>query len=196
MIKVKFSEGYWAQRKRIQRLPRLVENELETYAKKNAQALVTMFHDKIKGDKFGLERLQPDTIREKMAAGYEFPYSPLYALGDQSPKDTYANMLEVVKVGKSFRVRVKDVNHAPREGQEPVSLKTLFRVHEYGTTIFNGFGRGILIRIPPRPAFFYAYRDLMDRLRRKEPSKVVRMAMYEFVRKGKDFLYAMIKLRE
>jgi hypothetical protein len=97
-------------------------------------------------------------------------------------------MMEVAKVGdRMWVVRPKRGNHHPdpdRPDAKPISLRALFDVHEYGTTISNGFGRGIVIRIPPRPAMRYAYRRYMAERAKQDPALRMRAAIARFIRLG------------
>ncbi len=181
-----------AMKKRIQRLPDLVGNRLESYAKKNATALVSLFHDGIRDDKLGLWPLKDRTIATKEAAGFEFPDSPLYGLGDEDKEHTYSNMMEVSREGNAFIVKPKKGYHWSKSKKHRIKLSDLFIVHEYGTTISNGFGKGIVIRIPPRPAFTYAYMQLMAKLRKEEPAKKVREAMVRHAIDAEDFAKARV----
>lgn len=194
MVKSNLSMKQAAIEKRIQRLARVYSDRVEAYAKGQAEELVKRYHDGIKADEFGLAPLQPATVSQKDAAGYELPESPLYGLGDEA-EDTYANALEAVRQDKRYVVRPRDARHqyVDKDGRvrrSKITLKGLFMVHEYGCTITNGFGRGITIRLPPRPALHYAYRALMDKRRRLEPAAKVRTAMARYVREGDE---AMIK---
>lgn len=179
---------------RIRRLPKMATDLIEASAQHDAEALVETFHDGIKEGKLGLLPLKDATISRKEAMGLDKPESPLYGLGDDFIQGTYSNMMEVVKDQSARKFIVK-----PREGyhyrlvenkngqsivRDKIKLKDLFIVHEYGTTIANGFGRGILIRIPPRPAFRTAYDKIMDRKRRADPAKKVRKAIMDYVRRN------------
>ena len=75
-------------------------------------------------------------------------------------------------------------------------MKDLFVVHEFGTVIRQDRGgKEVLIRIPPRPAFFYAYRRYLGRMRRAADAKEVKKAMTEYVQNGKRRLLAKIQER-
>lgn len=192
-------KGPWSVSKsavasRIRRLPKLMSDYAETSARRDAEALVKDFHDGIMKNRLGLVPLQDATVSRKSAMGFESPDSPLYGLGDEFMQGTYANMMEVRKDSSAMRYVV-----APRDGYHyevldgdggrrivrgKIKLRKLFLIHEYGCTISNGFGRGIVIRIPPRPAFRYAYDRLMNRKRRADPSGDVRKAIGRYVRAG------------
>ena len=186
MIKAR-SDSIAAVRKRIERLPKLTGDALESYAKKNALALVRLFHDGIKKDQLGLWPLKDRTIATKAAAGFEEPESPLYGAGDEEPDRSYSNMLEATRGTKAWFVRPKSGYHWSKKGRKRIKLADLFSIHEYGATIMNGFGKGIIIRIPPRPALTYAYKKLLGKLKREEPSKKVREAMVKHAKGAEDF---------
>jgi len=180
---------------RINHLPKMALDLIEASAKRDAEALVKTFHDGIKEGKMDLLPLKDATISRKEAMGFDRPESPLYGLGDDFLQGTYSNMMEVVKDEsvKKYVVKPKEgyhySQHENKDGstrivRDKIKLRDLFIVHEYGTTISNGFGRGILIRIPPRPAFRYAYDELMDKKRRYDPADKVRKAIMDFVRRN------------
>lgn len=177
---------------RIRRLPKMATDLIEASAKRDAEALVKAFHDGVKKDELGLLPLKDATISRKEAMGFDKPESPLYGLGDEFIQGTYCNMMEVVKdtAARKYVVKPRDDYHYSvsegKDGQtivrDKIKLRDLFIVHEYGTTISNGFGMGILIRLPPRPAFRYAYEKFMDRKRKSDPAKKVKQAIIKYVR--------------
>lgn len=188
-----------AIRSRIQRLPRLIGKYPEYRAKKSAEWTIQVFHDGIKKDALGLMPLAESTIDSKEAAGYEYPESPLYALGDEAD-DTYANMLEAAKIGdRKWIIRPRKGYHQKRRAdgtivRSKLTLKRLFKIHEYGATINNGRA---IIRLAPRPALHIAFRRVLKMMARQEPSAEVRKAMAAFVRAGNDhFLKELTKRAE
>ena len=204
MVKVKSPE-YWAIRKRIQRLPKLATDLIETSARKDGEELVQRFHDGIKDDKFGLLPLKDRTIARKEALGLDQPETPLYGLGDEFVQGTYCNMMEVVREEglRKYVVRPRDEWHYSLKrnkdgmviGRDKIKLADLFIVHEYGCTIGNGFGRGIMIRIPPRPALRLAYNAMMDEKKRHDPADEVRKAIREFIKTGNENAMKLIAER-
>jgi hypothetical protein len=178
MIRAKYSTTYAAKMARIRRLPVLLPEAVETWAKYVAEELVRRFHDGIKYDRLGLEPLRPRTISRKAALGYDRPGTPLYGMGDSEAERSYINMLRIRKAGRKYTVAPSRAMHWDRK----VSLKRLFEVHEYGATITDGFGKGIFIRIPPRPALRKAYGSLVRWMSRREPAKEVRARMAAYVR--------------
>jgi hypothetical protein len=192
MIKARFSKNFEAKKSRIKRLPKIVLDAIETSAKKRAIEVIEIFHDGIKNDELGLEPLRDTTISRKEALGQAQPETPLYGWGDDDEeKMTYANMMRITRDanGRKYWVRpAEGFHHQTQEdieaGRKPIKLADLFQVHEYGRTIENGFGRGILIRIPPRPALHVAYNTLMRKLKRTENTKMVKEAIVKLVRDG------------
>jgi hypothetical protein len=181
-----------AIRKRIDSLPELLSTTVENVAKRRAELLVENFHDGIIGDKFGLYQLEPDTVARKDALGMQSPDTPLYGLGDDA-EDTYANMLEARRdgPGKRYVVGARDAYHQVLRPDGTVArsrlkLAKLLAIHEHGCTIMNGFGRGITIRLKPRPALRCAYRKTMAQLKREEPAAEVRSAIARLVKSGDD----------
>jgi hypothetical protein len=131
----------------------------------------------------------------------ERPDHPLYGLGFDDP-DSLVNALEVSQVGpKGWRLRPRNAWHHGRKApgapaHHRIKLRNLFDVHEFGATIKNAFGKGIVVRIPPRPALRYAFRAFMDskekRARREEMKKAIRAA----VARGDRTALARIKVKQ
>lgn len=187
--------------KRIQRLPKIALDMIRTSARGDAETLVGYFHDGIKDDEFGLLPLKDATISRKEAQGLDQPETPLYGLGDEFIQGTYCNMMEVVcdEGKRKYLVKPRDDYHysVKKDGnitRDKIKLSDLFIVHEYGCTIANGFGKGILIRIPPRPALRYAYEKIMLEKKRHDPAKPVRDAIRAYIKTGNDA--AMKKIAE
>jgi hypothetical protein len=191
MIRAEFSQSYSAKRARIARLPKLYAKAAEAGARYMAEELVRNFHDGIVDDTLGLEPLRPRTVSRKGALGYDEPGTPLYGMGDAESERSYANMMRISRKGTKFVVRPSRALHWSKK----VPLSTMFRVHEYGATITDGFGKGIFIRIPPRPAFRYAYDKLMRRLERRDPAAEVRAAARRFVADGDAAAFREIERR-
>ena len=182
------SNGASALKSRIQRLPKLIGTIAESYAKRNAETLVKMFHDGIKENKLGLTKLKPATISAKEKMALERPESPLYGVGDYDLRHSYSNMMRIKKEKYKYTVYPSgEYEHAQRGKKKTggrIRLRDLLIIHEYGRTISNAFGKGITVRLPPRPALRYSYTRLMAELRRKDPSKKVQKAMARYVGKA------------
>ncbi len=191
MIKAKFSTNYWAVQSRIRRLPRLMIKQMRAHARRDARAVIQEFRRGIAEDSLRLRRLRPKTIERKEGKGFEQPDTPLYGLGF-ADKRSYVNMLHVVHVGqRMFVVRPKaGYHHGKRYPGDPdpkpktIKLKDLFDVHEYGTIIHNAFGRGLTVRIPPRPALRFAYRRYLRRRAKEDPAAAVRAAIAKYIQAG------------
>ncbi len=196
-VLVTFSAHFEAVRSRIRRLPRLGIELMEAGARGACLAVRDRFQEGLERDDLRLRRLKPRTVASKEARGLDRPEHPLYALGLDEP-DSYANSQEVAKVGEHrWVLRTRDVWHhgkrrpGDRE-QRRIRLSDLFDVHEYGVTITNGFGRGVLIRIPARPARRYAYRRVARGLQKRETAYAARRAMARYVRQGDRLALARV----
>ena len=191
MVKVKFSQNYWAKRKRIQRLPKIMTNLANTTSKKDAIGLIRVFREGIKKNAFRLKPLQPKTVERKRARGLSRPKTPLYAFGEDE-KNSYLNMLRIRRLKKGYRVAPSWAKH--HESQ--LKLRDLFVVHEFGTVIRQTRGGSeVIIRIPPRPAFFYAFRRFMAQRKKADEAKEVKQAITEYVQTGKRNLLKKIEER-
>lgn len=178
MARVQYSQTYEAKRSRIRRLPRLAEQSMFAYSKRDAHGVVETFRDGIARDSFRLARLADSTIRAKRRRGYRRPATPLFGLGTGGSK-TYLNMMQVTPERNGYRVRPRRARHH----ESGLTLRELFNVHEFGAVVQ---ARGRTIRIPPRPAFEMAYRRYLRRRRAEEPAEEVRRAMIEYVNAGRS----------
>ena len=204
MVKVKFSQNYWAKRKRIQRLPKFMTKIADTTSKKDAIGLIRVFREGIKKNSFRLKTLHPQTVENKNEKGLSRPRTPLYALGDEE-ENSYINMLRIRRLKRGYRVAPSRAKH--HESQ--LKLKDLFVVHEFGTVInvtpkmrayLHYIGIHLkagtnVIRIPPRPAFFYAFRRYMAQKKKMDIAPEVKKAMANYVMTGKENLLKKITER-
>ena len=156
MIKPVFSSHFEAVKSRLKRLPKLLTSEVENLSYADAVRLIYLFKDGIRNERFSLKALKPNTVKSKISAGYAEPTHPLF--GESYKKELFNNMMEVVREKTRWVVRPKNKDHFKAK----IKLDILFDVHEYGATIQgNTFGHPSVIRIPPRPAFRYAYDKLL-----------------------------------
>lgn len=174
-VKVKYSDNYWAKRKRIQRLPKIINNVVRGAIKKDALGIIETFHDGIKKETLGLEPLEESTVLGK--AGYSQPSTPLYKAGDERKLDSYVNMLRIRKLKNGWKVYPSWGKH----WEASLELRQLFIVHEYGTKIVQK--NGTIINIPPRPAFLLSYQKyLSDKIEnKKETAMEVSKAITEYI---------------
>jgi hypothetical protein len=126
-----------------------------------------------------------------MGKGYQKPRSPLYGAGD-SKKNTYINALGLRRMKRGWRVYVRWAKHH----ESDLSLRDLFYIHENGAVIMqNRGGNAVAIRIPPRPAFFKAYRRWLRKRSQKEDIREVKKAIRQLLKTGSDKGFSKI-LRE
>ncbi len=174
-----YSSNYHAKMKRLQRLPKMMNNFFNTVAKKDAVGLIDTFREGIINNEFGLEPLKPSTVKQK--AGMPKPNTPLFGLGDTIEKTSYLNMLRIRKVKNGFRVSPSWAKHHKADLQ----LRWLFMIHEYGAIIKqNRGGKVVLIRIPPRPAFRKSFEKYIASKMKNEPTDRVVQAMLQLIRTG------------
>lgn len=184
--KARFSESYEAKRARIRRLPTIVNQMMDSMRKRDAVQLIETYQEGLRKNNFNLERLKPQTVQRKMARGGKRPKAPLYFRGDDE-KNSYVNMLKMVKLKKGYRVMTRTAKHHEAD----MSLRELWSIHEHGATI-RGRG-GSVIRIPPRPALHLAQQRFLKHLKRQEPTREVRKAINEVMRTGKSQTLAQIR---
>lgn len=169
-------------RYRMRTLPKLAEQSASAVLKKDAVGLIETFQDGIRKNNFGLAKLSAQTIERKMGKGYTRPRSPLYGAGD-SRKNSYINALGLRRMKNGWKVFVRWAKHH----ESSLSLRDLFYIHENGAVIMqNRGGNAVAIRIPPRPAFFKAYRRWLRKRSRKEDIREVKKAIGQLLRTGTD----------
>jgi len=178
MVGVKFSPNYEAVKKRIQRLPKLVNEAADTFSKKDAVFLIETFQKGLSDGSFPLQVLKPDTEKQKAARGYSKPQNPLYGAGASEDK-SYYNLFRIRKIKNGYRVYARWAKHH----DSALPLRVLFGIHENGALIKQP--NGAIIRIPPRPAFRLAYQRYLKKRVRQEN-----------VRKVQDAINALISGRE
>lgn len=177
MIGVKYSNSYQAKMNRIKRLPEMGNDMMLGALKKDAVGIVKTFHDGIKNDTLELELLKPETVQQKDRKGFSRPDNPLYGKGDDEKDRSYSNMLRITKLKNGWKVYPSRAMHWSGK----ISLKDLFTIHEYGTTITARNGKAF--RIPPRPAFMYSYRKWMQMKTQNgaETSTQVKKAITDYI---------------
>jgi len=179
-VTFKYSSTVNAIQKRLARLPKLVRGAVDTSLKRDSQNMIRAFQDGIEKNNFSLEPLKAATIRQKIRKGYRLPKSPLYGKG-YGAKNSLINALGIRKIKGGYRVYRRRAMHY----EAGIPLNMLLAIHEQGATITNGFGRGILIRIPPRPVVGKAFARTMRERRNREPSRKIRMAINLLIRTGR-----------
>ena len=179
VVSVIFSQVFEAKRSRIRRIPKLIDDTVLAFSKRDALRLMKNFHDGIKQNSFRLKRLQDGTIERKRSMAMEKPNVPLYGAGDSKKKNSFVNMLRMRKVKAGYKVFASNAKHHSAD----LKLKDLLDVHEKGRIISRG---DALIRIPPRPAFEKAFKRTLKQRRVQEDAADVRRAYTAFMNTGSD----------
>lgn len=173
---VQFSKNWEAVRSRIRRLPQFAEGVADSQRKRDAENLISYWRSGLRENSLHLVPLKAETVARKIRRGYAMPASPLYGLGLEGTR-TYIKGMRKFRTGKGYRVQMVNARHH----ESKLSLKSLFIVHEYGTTIRRG---DKIIRIPARPAMQAAYTKVMAEIKSNDPSVELRRAAGEYVAKG------------
>ena len=187
-VKAKFSNEFHAKLDRIKRLPILVGDTMMGSMKSSAVTLIQEFQSGIRMNDMGLKPLQPGTVASKQRKGYDKPENPLYGVGDRSDK-SYINLLRIRQLKNGYKVYPSKGRHH----SSSLPLNVLFEIHEKGITIVTR--NGVVIRIPPRPAFFKAYERTMNKMKKdkRETSRNVKKAMTQYVNNAREDLLREIK---
>jgi len=193
MVKPVYSQHFEAVRSRIKRLPQLLQAEVENLSYNDAVRLVELFKDGIKKRNFHtpLKQLKPDTIKSKERRNYVSPENPLY--GTFRYKNRFNNMMGIFRDGQRWIVKPRDGKYHPRKNKDgeavesTLTLAQMFDVHEYGATIAGKTrsGTAMRIRIPPRPAFRYAYNILMREKARNDDAEKLREKIRVYIDTGR-----------
>ena len=180
-IGVDYSTQYWAKRKRLQRMAKLSNDMVSGGIKRDLTELNKIFHDGIKKNSLGLDKLVDSTVLSKISKGYEKPYSPLYGAGDSEGDRSYSNMMKITKVAKGYKL---EPNPRLLHHSRKIKVKDLFTIHEHGAIVIKG---DVMIKIPPRPALMISYRKWLVKRKQREPTlaKEVKVKISEYIKEGK-----------
>ena len=151
MITAKISDGVFSKIKRLKDLPQYVVGAIAGIRKKHAIMFVKNFRNGIMQRTLRMTPLKPSTIAGKKRMGYKTPSTPLAGAGLDIDDRTYANMMRIHTVKNGYVVRPSRMKHHKAD----LTLRQLFYIHETGRTIRT---KNAIIRIPPRPAGYKAYR--------------------------------------
>jgi len=198
MVKAKFSTNYKAIQSRLRRLPRIVDETLDTFAKRDCTRVIAEYQKGIKRDLFPTERLNDKTIEIKAGKGYPQPSTPLYGKGEDEKNSLY-NALAIRKIKRGYRLYVRWAKHH----ESDLSLRDLLRIHQRGALIMvtdkmRGFLHWIgihlskdtfIIRIPPRPVLDMAIIKVLEMRKGEDPAKAIKQAMSEYIKTGRDNLF-------
>lgn len=171
--------------KRLDKLPQFYNNMLVSVRKGDADKFIDQFKKNIRNNRLNLEPLAPKTIEAKERQGLPKPENPLYGLGDWSDK-SYMNMFLLKRLTKGWKAYPRWAKHHTSN----LTLRQLFEVHEYGRTIKRG---KVLIRIPPRPAAWETYRQVLKSIKKRESSAKVKKAITQYIKDGNDKLIQEIQ---
>ena len=197
-VKVEFSKNYKAIQSRLRRLPKLVDETLDTFAKRDCSRVIKEYQKGIKRDLFPTERLHDQTIRIKSEEGYKQPDTPLYGSGEDE-KDSLYNALAIRKIKKGYRLYVRWAKHYKANLQ----LRDLLNIHQRGALIMvtdkmraylHWIGIHLradtrIIRIPPRPVLDMAIIKALEMRKKEDPAKQIKRAMSEYIKTGRDNLF-------
>lgn len=168
-----------AVKRRIAKLPSMVNQMAETSVHGQALRLIEIYREGLEGNTFPLPRLKRKTVKRKAALGYTKPENPLRALG-MDGTNTLASSLRAWKTGNGWVVRMPKRSHSSGR----IELDKLLAIHENGAIIRKS--DGTVFRIPSRPVFAMSYAQLMKELKERDPAAEVTQAVNEMLTKGKD----------
>jgi len=183
-IRIKYSKNFEAIRSRLRRLPKLVNEVYDASTKKDVQGVIEEYKKGIKRNNFGLTKLKASTVSDKVRKGFSKPQTPLYRAGE-SQKNSLINALAFRKIKNGYRLYRRRAKHWAAD----LPLNVLLAIHEHGALIKNGFGKGILIRIPPRPVVDKAIIRYLKKKKKGEPAGEVMKAINQLINTGKDNLF-------
>lgn len=186
MVQAKFSNSFKAKQQRIKRLPKIMDDIISGVSKKDSVGIIDEYKNGIRTQSLGLERLKPDTIKQKERKGRSRPSIPLYSWGDDE-KNSLINCLRIQKLKNGWKILARNAYHHRKDNKNPITLKFLHKIHEFGAIISKRRNKkGKPIRILPRPALTRAYRFYMSKLRKnkKETSRVVKSAINDYIQKS------------
>lgn len=198
MLKPKLSKKLSAVKSRLRRLPRLVDETLDTFAKRDAVRVIKIYQEKLKQDKFSVDRLSSATVKIKSDQGMKQPSTPLYGAGENEDNSLY-NALAIRKIKGGWRVYVRWAKHH----KSNLQLRDLLNIHQRGALIMvtdkmraylHWIGihlkaETMIIRIPPRPVLDLAVIAALEMRKKEDPSKKIKEAMRELINTGRETLF-------
>lgn len=195
MMSVKLSDKIKNIKRRVAKLPKVLEMKMDAMRKRDAYGFVRIFQEGIRDDSFGLNPLSEPTIQQKADKGYERPSTPLYGAGD-SEANSLINVFQVRKIKNGWRVSPRKAKHH----ESDLPLDALLSIHENGCIILvTDKMRAFLhyigihlradtyaIRIPPRPAKRMAYERLLQEIAKRDPVKEIKRAVRDLINEGRE----------
>lgn len=197
-VQFKPSKNFEAIRSRLRRLPKLVNEAMDTSAKKDVINVIKEYQEGLYRNSFGLHRLNDQTIRIKSEEGLSKPRTPLYGEG-YAKKNSLINALAYRKIKNGYRLYRRQAKHYKAD----LPLNVLLSIHEHGVIIkvtekmrnFLHF-LGIhlkkntkAIRIPPRPIVDKAINRALRKKKKGEPAASIRRAINELINKGNERIF-------
>lgn len=176
MIGIKFTKKLEETKKRLQELPKFMDDVMSSVVKEDCDTFIVSFQNHLRNNDLGITALKQETIDSKKRKGLKKPYHPLYGKGDDE-KLSYINMFKLKKVNNGWEAIPKDEQHH----ESILTLKSLFEVHEHGMTIKKG---NSLIKIPPRPVAMLTYRDLFVKKKLRKSVSIVSKGILEYILEG------------
>ena len=168
---MKYSNTPSAIKQRINRLPLLMKDHMDSRRKRDAKDLIRYFQSGLLNNEFKLTPLSPRTIEEKIRLGVSKPSNPLYRLGFDGAY-TYVKGLKYFKTTDGYVVRMVGKHHDSK-----IDNHGLLMIHEYGCTLKNGG------KIPARPALHRAYERVLQDIRKRDGA--LRKSIGDYLRTGK-----------
>jgi hypothetical protein len=191
MIGINLSSNINAIQQRINRLPVYADKYIDSKRKRDCKQIIDIFSNGIKNNTLGLEPLTLNTVKNKTSQGDPKPKNPLYGQGELQKDRAFYNMLRIKRIKRGWKVVPSQALHYSKK----IKLSDLLDIHEKGCMIKNGFGKGILIRIPPRPALNRSYNKFMNKYKKIDNIPEMKKAVNEYIRNGKDLLFHNIDNR-
>jgi hypothetical protein len=167
-----------AIRKRKAAMPKMIKQAAMMIRKRDADAIILNFRSGIATKSFRLAPLKRATIKRKRQMGYPAPGTPLYSSGHY--------MVSLRKYQTKRGYVVKFPNRALPCG---LTEAQLMEVHEYGAVIPKPNGGAF--RIPPRPAFLYAYQKTLGEM--TDRSADVMAVAKEYIKDGRSATFSRIR---
>jgi hypothetical protein len=199
MVRITYSNKYNTVKKRLKYVETHIIDFLQAHAMNYCLRFLKIWENGIKKNDLGLIPLKEETIKAKANMSFlkgrgkgkakaEIPYkkpgTPLYGAGLDIDKKTYINMLRIFIKKDRYKIAPSWAKHHKSD----LKLKDLFDIHEKGRTIIKPDGSAI--RIPPRPAFFIAYRRFLAEKRQANAPKKFQNELNKFISTGESSWFA------
>lgn len=171
-------QGLAGLQRKIKNLPRKMDESIQTGTKYHADGFIKVLWNGLRTNSLVSPKLKQSTISIKTKQGKPYIHTPLVGMGDHDKK-SMVNGLRPKKTKTGIKIVPQGKHYSG------VDQKLIWNVHENGATIKNGFGKGIIIKIPARHPLREALRKYLGSKEKTEANKKVKKEILRIIKETK-----------